>query len=61
MATDDTSKDEPDVPEEFAAAWANVLLDLNEKRSQQMANDDAEAKPNKENSQCPSTSPAKLN
>jgi hypothetical protein len=54
--TNSENTDEGEVPEEFAAAWANVLLDLNEKQAPPTSSPEADSKSNTEEQQCESTS-----
>lgn len=54
--TDSDNTDAQEVPEEFAAAWANVLLDLNEKQTQTTASQEAVSHSNMEEQQCKITS-----
>jgi len=54
--TNKENTDAQEVPEEFAAAWANVLLDLNEKQSQPTPSQEADSNSNTEEQQCESTS-----
>jgi hypothetical protein len=54
--TNNENTDDPEVPEEFAAAWANVLLDLNEKQTQSTPSQEADSNSNTEEQQCESTS-----
>lgn len=54
--TKNETKDVSDVPEEFAAAWANVLLDLNEKQTQPTQSEETDPNSNTEEQQCESTS-----
>lgn len=53
--TNSENTDEGEVPEEFAAAWANVLLDLNEKQ-QPTSSQEADSNSSTEEQQCESTS-----
>ncbi len=54
--TNSENIDEGEVPEEFAAAWANVLLDLNEKQTQPSTSQEADSNSNTEEQQCESAS-----
>jgi hypothetical protein len=54
--TNNETKVDSEVPEEFAAAWANVLLDLNEKQTQPMQSEVTDPNSNTEEQQCESTS-----
>jgi len=49
-------KDDSEVPEVFAAAWANVLLDLNEKQTQPTQSEETDPNSNTEEQPCESTS-----
>jgi hypothetical protein len=54
--TDSEDTDDREVPEEFAAAWANVLLDLNEKQSEPAPNQEDGSNPKTQEQPCESTS-----
>ncbi len=54
--TNDENTDDPKVPEAFAAARANVLLDLHEKQTPPTTSQEADSHSNTEEQQCPSTS-----
>jgi hypothetical protein len=53
--TNNETKEDSEVPEEFAAAWANVLLDLNEKQTQPTQSEVTDSNSNTEEQQCEST------
>ena len=54
--TDSETTDDREVPEEFAAALANVLLDLNEKQTPPTVSQKADSNSNTEEQPCESTS-----
>jgi hypothetical protein len=54
--TNSENKDAREVSEEFAVAWANVLLDLNHKQTPPLPSQQAEPNLNTEEQQCESTS-----
>ena len=54
--TNSERKDAQEVPEEFVAAWANVLLDLNEKQTRATPRQEADSNSNTKEQQCESTS-----
>jgi hypothetical protein len=54
--TDSEDTDDREVPEEFAAAWANVLLDLNEKQTPPTVSQEDDSNSNTQEQPCESTS-----
>ncbi len=54
--TNNETRDDSEVPEEFAAAWANVLLHLNERQTQPVQSEVSDPNSNTEEQQCESTS-----
>jgi hypothetical protein len=54
--TNKETKNDSEVPEVFAAAWANDLLDLNEKQTQPTPSPEADSNSNTKEQRCKSTS-----